>query len=193
MKEDKKRIGFVTENMNKFLEAKHIMQTYSIDLRWIPVSVKEVQSDSLEEIILHKVIMLVDVVDCPFIVEDTGLFIDALNGFPGPYASYVYNKLGLEYILKLLSDVHNRSATFVSVGALVLNRRIVKLFKSTLRGQISKEKMGQYGFGYDPIFIPEGTYKTLAQMSLEEKNKTSHRGKLFRKIASFYIRFINLK
>lgn len=192
MRGGKKCIRFVTENVNKFLEAKHIMQAYGVDLVWMPIPIKEVQSDSLEDIILHKVIMLLDVVDVPFIVEDTGLFIDALNGFPGPYASYVYSKLGLEHILRLLSNTHNRSATFISVGALVLSKHVVKLFKSTLSGRISEKRIGQHGFGYDPIFIPDGTDKTLAQMDLEEKNKVSHRGKLFRKIANFYLRLVSL-
>jgi XTP/dITP diphosphohydrolase len=129
-----------------------------------------------------------DIIDSPYIIEDTGLFIECLDGFPGPYSSYVLGTIGLEGILKLLSNVENRKAYFKSVGVVAINKSILKIFRGILKGYIAYEKRGRYGFGYDPIFMPEKMEKTLAELSIEEKNKISHRGRLFEKMANYIVR-----
>jgi len=178
-------IKFITSNKHKFIEARQIFNKYGINLEWIPIHTTELQSNYIEEITIHKVISLREIIDPIFIVEDSALHINALNGFPGPYAAYVYDTLGLQQILNLMEGVSNRKAKFIASGALVLDRNIFKIFKGVLKGEISLEIKGNLGFGYDPIFIPEGMEYTLAELSLSEKNNISHRGKLFRSICNF--------
>lgn len=188
MRREENVVRFVTNNEHKYREAYDILSGYNIKLEWVPLPLEEIQSEYLEDIVVSKVLNAIEVVDPPFIVEDTGLFIHALDGFPGSYASYVYKKLGLSSILKLLEENMDRKAYFVAVGALVIDRHIFKIFRGEISGEISKEMRGNQGFGYDPIFIPEGYNKTMAEMSREEKNRVSHRGRLFAKIGEYLIK-----
>lgn len=187
-KEERKVIKFVTGNEYKFREARDVMESYRVELSWIPLPIEEIQSNSLEEVVISKVLSAVRIVKPPFIVEDTGLFIEALNGFPGPFASYAFEKLGLDNILKLMYGIENRKAVFIAIGALVFEENIFKIFRGEISGEIFHEKLGDQGFGYDPIFKPYGQKNTLAQLSVNEKNKISHRGKLFREIGEYIIK-----
>jgi len=180
-----KEIRFVTTNVNKFNEAKDILSEYGIKLIHVPADITEIQSTNLVDIVIYKVMEAVKIVNPPLIVEDTGLFINALNGFPGPYASYVYNTLGLSKILSLLRDTSDRSASFIAVGALVFRENMFKIFRARVDGHISTDIRGNKGFGYDPIFIPTGSTRTFAEMGEKLKNKYSHRGKLFREVGRF--------
>ena len=115
--------------------------------------------------------------DC--FADDTGLEVDALNGEPGVYsARYAGDECDSEAnMLKLLDKLtgkSNRSAQFRTVIALIINGE-EKLFNGIVKGTITEEKMGNSGFGYDPIFIPEGFSESFAQMSSEMKNSISHR------------------
>lgn len=183
-------VRFVTGNEYKFNEAERMMKNYEIKLLWTPLPMEEVQSDFLEEILITKVLSVIKIVKPPFIVEDSGLYIDALNGFPGPFAAYAYKKLGLDNILRLMRGREDRNATFIALGALVFNKQLFKIFRGVLAGEIGYKKIGKHGFGYDPIFIPENREVTLAQLSTNEKNMISHRGRLFKKIAEYIIRNI---
>ena len=125
----------------------------------------------------------------PFILEDAGLFIDVLNGFPGVYSAYVFYRIGCSGILKLLEGVEDnkRKATFYSVYAYSELGKKPLFFIGKSLGTISKKALGIHGFGYDPIFIPNGENKTFAQMETEEKNRFSHRGKSLEKLKDFFI------
>ena len=127
--------------------------------------------------------------------DDTGLEVDALGGAPGVYsARYAGPEKGSEANMdKLLSELHaaeqaggeiSRAARFRTVVALILDGEL-HLFNGVLEGRIAKERSGNQGFGYDPVFIPDGYSKTLAEISLEEKNAISHRGKAMRALAQF--------
>ena len=127
--------------------------------------------------------------------DDTGLEVDALGGAPGVYsARYAGPEKGSEANMdKLLSELQaaeqaggeiSRAARFRTVVALILDGEL-HLFNGVLEGSIAKERSGSQGFGYDPIFIPDGYSKTLAEISLEEKNAISHRGKAMRALAEF--------
>ncbi len=124
----------------------------------------------------------------PVIVEDAGLFIKALNGFPGPYSSYVNKTIGVEGILKLMRGIKDRTAYFFSVVAFYdpdINE--LEFFYGKVEGEIAEEARGKSGFGFDPIFTPiEGDGRTFAEMGVEEKNKFSHRSKALRKFAKWY-------
>ncbi|HYY90876.1 MAG TPA: non-canonical purine NTP pyrophosphatase, partial [Candidatus Dormibacteraeota bacterium] len=117
----------------------------------------------------------------------SGLFIDALGGFPGPYSSYVYGTIGLRGILNLLNGQKQRGAFFqssIAFGSPTLDPR---LFTGRIMGSISKRASGNFGFGYDPIFIPKGSKKTFGQTGLLVKNANSHRAKAFRQFARWFL------
>ena len=178
-------IKIITSNKHKYEEASRILKEYGIKTKWINFSIPELQADNALDILVEKMSRAIEIFNPPFVIEDTALHIHALNGFPGPYASYVYKTIGLDSILKLMNGVKDRRAKFIAYGGLALSNTIFKVFKGELNGVIAYEKRGSHGFGYDPIFIPEGMNVTLAELTIEEKNKISHRGKLFRAIAEY--------
>jgi XTP/dITP diphosphohydrolase len=106
-------------------------------------------------------------------IEDAGMFIDCLKGFPGVYSAYVQKTVGNNGILRLMDGMDNRGAAFKSVVGYVEPGMEPVVFKGELKGDIGFEPRGTGGFGYDPIFYVNG--KSLAEMSLEEKNRISHR------------------
>ena len=127
--------------------------------------------------------------------DDTGLEVDALGGAPGVYsARYAGPDKGSEAnMTKLLEELEkvekeigntNRTARFRTVVALILDGQL-HLFNGVLEGKIARTRSGNEGFGYDPIFIPQGYEKTLAEITLDEKNAISHRGKAMRALADF--------
>ena len=117
----------------------------------------------------------------PIIIEDDGLFIDSIDGFPGPYSSYVFKTIGNKGILNLLKN--NRKAKFVSIIT-YCDKTILQSFDGKLNGKISKTQKGK-GWGYDPIFIPNNSKKTFAE--LNNKNELSHRYKALRKFSKWYL------
>ena len=126
--------------------------------------------------------------------DDTGLEVDALGGAPGVYsARYAGPDKGSEAnMTKLLAELEaaakrgetSRKARFRTVVALILEGEM-HLFNGVLEGEIALQRSGSEGFGYDPLFIPDGYTKTLAELSLDEKNAISHRGKAMRALAEF--------
>jgi len=122
------------------------------------------------------------------VVEDSGLFISALNGFPGPFSSYVHATIGGEGLLRLMRQQRGRGAYFQASLALASPRNSCVEFAGKVNGTISHKSAGTKGFGFDPIFIPNGSRKTFAQGGSEFKDKYSHRAIAFRKLALYYIR-----
>lgn len=123
--------------------------------------------------------------------DDSGLEIEALNGEPGVYSAR-YAGEGCTFtdnnkkVLKKLDGIENRSARFKTVIHLIFNERHY-LFVGEVSGKITKTNRGLEGFGYDPIFIPDGYTKTFAEMTLEEKNQISHRAKAVQKLSEFLL------
>ena len=179
-------IILVTSNEHKYMELNEIAKGYNISLRWVNIPKPEIQSDNLEEIVRFSAVILYNQLKSPLIVEDSGLFIEALNGFPGPYTNYVKRTIGLEGILKLMQGVKNRTAYFSTVMCYVSESEL-KIFEGRVYGKISDEIRGEGGFGFDPIFIPNGENRTFAEMSIEEKNKYSHRSSAFKKFIDYYL------
>lgn len=177
------KIFFATNNINKIQEAQGILSNFGIVIEKIDVKKVEIQSDVLEEIVLYA-LKKVNKRIIPIIIEDSGLFIEKLNGFPGPYSSYVYRKIGCDGILKLLEGEKEREAKFVSIVGFKKDK-LIKIFKGEIVGRIAYRKMGRHGFGFDPIFIPENIEKTFAEMNLEEKNLWSHRGRAFKALGEW--------
>ena len=146
-------------------------------------------SDTLEGNALEKAKFIYNLYKLNTIADDTGLEVEALNNAPGVYsARYAGNqKDSLSNILKLLNElkgVQNRKARFRTVIALIINDKI-SFFEGIVNGIIINQQRGKGGFGYDPIFQPEGFSKTFAEMSLEEKNLPSHRARAIRKLIEY--------
>jgi len=175
---------FTSSNENKFQEAERILSNLGIKLNFFKTILEEIQSDDLYEIARHKAINAYDLVQKPVIIEDDGLFIKPLNGFPGSYSSYVYDTIGNEGIMKLLEDSEIRDAKFVSIIAYCDGIDGVKLFGSDIPGKISSV-IEKGGWGYDPIFIPDGESKTYANVS--DKDKFSHRAAALTKFSSWFL------
>ena len=125
--------------------------------------------------------------------DDSGLFIDAISGEPGVYSAR-YGSLkknsekNISKVLNKLKNITNRKAKFVTVISLFLNDKNY-IFKGEIKGLISKRKIGLNGFGYDPIFIPDGFNQTFSQMNLNTKNMISHRAIAFKKLVKFLTDF----
>jgi XTP/dITP diphosphohydrolase len=119
-------------------------------------------------------------------VEDAGLFIEALNGFPGPFSSYVYKTIGTQGVLRLMRGIKNRNALFLSAVAFCKPKSDPQVFVGKVDGVITLKERGGYGFGFDPIFQPKGKKKTFAEMRRGEKNKFSHRAKALRNFAEWF-------
>lgn len=122
--------------------------------------------------------------------DDSGLVIEALDGTPGVYsARYAGTGKDEDNIAKALKELEgktNRKAYFISIFCLILDGKEY-FFEGRVNGTIATEIMGDNGFGYDPIFIPDGFSKSFAQMTAEEKNAISHRGKAVEKLNDFLI------
>jgi len=175
------KLYFITGNKNKFEEAKLIFSGFNIEM--INLSPPEIQSNNLEDIVRFSLNYLRFDEDSFYFLEDSGLFIDSLNGFPGPYTRYVYETIGIDGVLKLIEG-KDRDATFVSVVGIWYQNNI-KTFVGTIRGTIAEEPRGKNGFAYDVVFIPEGEKRTFAEMNREEKNRYSHRAKALRKVLKY--------
>jgi XTP/dITP diphosphohydrolase len=178
---------FVTSNINKFQEARRVLYEYKIATAKLRIEAVEIQDDMLENIAKYSVQDAIKNCGLPIFVEDAGLFVEALDGFPGPYSKYVYNTVGVKGILKLMKDVTDRGAYFMSVIAFGSPDEQPVCFVGKVKGKLSLEMRGAYGFGYDPIFVPlEGDGRTFAEMSMTEKNGFSHRAEALRKFAEWY-------
>jgi XTP/dITP diphosphohydrolase len=181
-------ICFATSNSHKFKEAEFILRGSGLRLTQLPSKGVEVQSDDVSEIARIAASSAFATYRRRLFVEDTGLSIAALNGFPGTYAAYVYRTIGLEGVLRLLGGAKDRTAEFVSAVAFCDGRAETKVFVGRLRGTIvaaDTGPSGAEGFGYDPIFIPEGSRVTLGEMSMAEKCEISHRSRAIRSFASW--------
>jgi XTP/dITP diphosphohydrolase len=183
------RFVVVTSNPGKAREFESIFSGYGLSFRIEPIKTPEIQAVDLRVIAEQSAIYAYDILREPVLVEDAGLFIDALNGFPGPFSSYVYRTIGIRGILKLMENVEDRRARFLSVIAFYTPMiGGVKIFTGEVEGYIAREPRGSGGFGFDPIFIPaEGDGRTFAEQSIEEKNKLSHRARAARKFAEWML------
>ncbi|MEM2896375.1 MAG: RdgB/HAM1 family non-canonical purine NTP pyrophosphatase [Candidatus Bathyarchaeia archaeon] len=178
------KISLITTNPNKAKEIVNILEEYSIGVEWIKMELIEIQSNDLVEIVKNSAYDALSKIDKPFLIEDAGLFIDALNGFPGPYSAYAFKTIGNDGILRLMEKVSDRSSVFKSAIAYRDSKKGVNVFVGETYGTIAFEKRG-IGWGFDPIFIPDEfpthTYAELGDL----KNRVSHRKKALEKLASW--------
>ena len=168
-------IKFVSSNRHKYEEIDEFLRTNAIESSWLNMKYEEIQEDSIEKISWESCNRLISKIGSNFFIEDSGIIIEALNGFPGPYSSYVQRTIGNEGILRLLEG-KERSATFVTVISYWDGQQILQ-FEGKTEGTIATSIFHGRDFGYDPIFIPEEKTKTASLLSIKEKNQVSQRGK----------------
>ncbi len=193
------KLIFATQNQHKIKEINQILgndfSTIGLDSLGFFDEIPETQS-TIEGNALQKAQYIWNKFHMPCFADDTGLEIDALNGAPGVYsARYAgVNKSFDDNCNKVLDELKGksiRSARFRTVIALIIDAKEF-VFEGIIEGKITEQNTGNDGFGYDPIFLPEGYNQTFAQMSSELKNKISHRGLATNKLVNFLKVYPNL-
>lgn len=185
-------VWFMTGNVGKVREAKHALEPLGFEVKQLVVEgleISEPQCDDLEVVARSKLQQAQAHLPHPddaLMVEDAGLFVEALNGFPGVYSAYVLNTLGCDGILKLMEKNDNRTAEFQAVTALLLGNE-VHVSRGVCQGVLAANASGNDGFGFDPVFVPndierDGTIHstnglTFADVDLNVKEQFSHRRK----------------
>lgn len=186
------KIVFATNNAHKLQEVQQLLgqefELVTLSQCGIVEDIPE-NEPTLEGNALSKVRYVYSRTGCNCFADDTGLEVDALGGEPGVrsarYATDGHDdQANKRLLLERLSGVESREAQFRTAVALILDGEEY-LFEGIVRGQITTEERGDGGFGYDPLFIPEGYDKTFAELSSDEKNAISHRGRAVRKLVDF--------
>lgn len=169
------KVFFATGNAHKVSEANVFGKGRGVRFAQVDCPYPEKRSDSVSEVAREGASLVYDKLKKPVIVEDSGLFIQALDDFPGAYSALVYGKIGNFGILRLLEGAGDRRACFKSALAFSDGKR-VRVFEGVVEGRISFDCRGEAGFGYDPIFMPAGFDKTFAE-DPKIKADVSHRKK----------------
>lgn len=185
-------IVFATNNPNKLAEVRALLPSEIKVLSLQDINCNEElpeNGDTLEDNAAQKAYYVYDNYGFNCFADDSGLEIDALDGRPGVYsARYAGSEClaedNMDKVLHELDGLDNRDACFRTVVSLVINGNEVQ-FEGMIEGQIIPEKWGSEGFGYDPIFLPDGYEKSFAQMSLSEKGEISHRGIAVKKLIKY--------
>ena len=186
LKEPNRTVYFATSNKGKFREAACITSEFGIKLKHLRGEKQEIQSNDLEEIASFAAEHAANSTGLAVVAEDSGFFVGALKGFPGPYSSYVFKTLGTEGILKLVGKKRDRKAFFLAAVAFCRPKARPKCFTGVVNGRLASESRGLNGFGFDPIFMPNrGNRRTFAEMATDEKNAISHRALAFRKFSDW--------
>ncbi len=189
----KARLVLATRNPGKIEEITHLLEDLPVQVftwkdfpDWPPV---EEVGDTFEENARHKAESLARWADLPALADDSGLEVEALGGAPGVVSAHYAGKHGDDAgnVARLLRELEGvpregRGARFVCVLVLAGPRGERLLVRETCEGRIAEEPRGEGGFGYDPVFVPNGEVRTMAELSLEEKNALSHRGKALRRL-----------
>ena len=194
------KVLVATTNKGKLKEFKQLLSKYGIQVLSLEDMPEKIEVEEDKETFLENAIKkareYAQFYKIPVIAEDAGLEVKALNGYPGVYSARFYNiefggkqpleenkdKTNIKKLLRLMEGVEDREARFVSVVVFYNPEDFGLWTEGYCYGKITDKPIGDKGFGYDPIFIPEGYSVTMAQLTPEEKNKISHRGKAVRKL-----------
>lgn len=186
------KLIFATHNKNKAKEVKSLMPSFiellSLDDINFHDEIDETAS-TLEGNALLKAKTIFEKTGINCFADDSGLLVDALNGEPGVYSARYAGEQkndqdNMKKLLHELNDKPNKNAHFKTVMALIIDGK-EHLFEGKIEGKIITEKLGSNGFGYDPIFVPDGYNETFAQLDSETKNKISHRARALQKMLEF--------
>ncbi|MFY0644736.1 MAG: RdgB/HAM1 family non-canonical purine NTP pyrophosphatase [Bacteroidia bacterium] len=184
-------LTIASQNQNKIAEIQSKLSSVSVvglSKELFPNELIE-NSPTLEGNAIQKLRQVFSVLRTNCFADDTGLEIEALNGEPGVYSAryagdHKNSEDNMQKVLKLMNGHSNRAAQFRTVIALNWGGK-EHIFEGICKGRIAKERKGAEGFGYDPIFIPENSELSFAQMSMEQKNEISHRGKAVDQLVHF--------
>jgi XTP/dITP diphosphohydrolase len=185
-------ILFATANKSKLKEVNSLLNSSFVLKSLTDIGFSEdipETENTLEGNALLKARFIAEKYNCNCFADDTGLEIVALDGEPGVYSARYAgedknSEKNMQKVLEKLTNVSNRKAHFRTVIALILDGK-KHFFEGIVKGEITQEKRGVDGFGYDPIFMPDGYNKTFAEMTLQEKNQVSHRAIALKKMTEF--------
>ncbi len=177
------KLLFITGNRHKFLEAESILKGCGVKIEHGSLSIPEERGEDCEAIAAAAARAAYRALKKPLFVEDSGLFIESLNGFPGAYSAWAFGKLGADGILKLMTGTVKRGAEFVTAIAYA-DEDGVRTFVGACKGTVAPMQRGSTGFAYDAIFVPEGQSKTFAE-DPELKARVSHRRMALEKFAKW--------
>jgi XTP/dITP diphosphohydrolase len=186
------KIIFASNNINKIREINSVLGNSFTLLSLQDINMTEDIPENemtLKDNALHKARHISEATGMNVFADDTGLEVEALNGSPGVHSARFAGEnkdsgANIEKLLSLLQNETNRKARFRTVIALIFDSREY-IFEGVVNGRIIHEKRGRQGFGYDPVFIPDGKSLTFAEMDLNEKNRISHRARAFEKLKIF--------
>ncbi len=176
------KIVFVTGNQHKIDEAQAILPHFEIVGKKLDLA--EIQGTP-DLIVKAKAREAAALLGKPVIVDDSGVFIEAFNGFPGAYAANYQNTVGNERTITMLQGFDNRKIRYECRAAYCEPGQEPVVFIGIVEGTVAKEVHGREGFGFDPIFIPNGHDKTFVELGKEIKNTMSHRTFAFQKLATW--------
>jgi len=185
------KIIAATHNQHKLEEYRELLDGQDLEIvslnDYPEYGEPEENGKTFEENANIKALSATNYCDVLAFADDSGLEVEALDNAPGIYSSrYAANdKARIERILKELEDKENRRARFVCVISIAFNNEVVGSFRGEVYGKIIDEPRGTNGFGYDPVFMPDGFDKTFAELTQKEKNKISHRANAIEKVIEF--------
>lgn len=168
-------LRFATSNRHKVEEARRLL---GVRLEPVELPIDEIQAATLEEIVQAKLDRARESIDGPVLVEDVSLGLNALGGFPGPYVRWLLESAGGAGLAAIARALNDRSAR-ARCALAFWDGHSVSLFVGETSGEILLEPRGNSGFGWDAWFLPRGMSRTYAEMSGEEKDRISHRGRAF--------------
>lgn len=174
---------FITGNKNKFEEVRAVLG----EVEQLDIDLPEIQDIDAKNIIRAKLLDALNHKDGQFIVEDTSLYLDCLKGLPGPLIKWFLKTIGNEGLANLAEKLGNNRAEAKTIIGYAKNRDEVKFFEGSVPGMIVAET-GVSGFGWDPIFQPNGHDKTFAEMTAKEKNEMSMRKVAVEKLKEYLIK-----
>jgi len=181
-----KALSFASSNAHKFSEVCQILTVYNISVEFACLELTEIQADDLEPIAAGKAREASRRLGATAFVEDAGLFIKHLQGFPGPYSAYVFRTLGIKGILRILQEEKDRRAQFQSVIGYCEPGAEPRCFSASVDGTIAPVPRGN-GWGYDPIFIPDDADGLTFGELDQAKNNLSHRRKSLQILAEYLV------
>jgi XTP/dITP diphosphohydrolase len=177
---------FATSNAGKLREARSILAPYGLEVESVDAKGTEIQADTTPEVEASSAEAAAARLGKPVLVEDAGLFVDSLHGFPGVYSAYAFKTIGIPGLLALLEGTSKRAAHFSSAVAYCEPSGEPRVFEGRAVGRIAQAPAGKNGFGFDPVFIAKGGRMTFAELTTEAKSRLSHRGEAMRKFAAWY-------
>lgn len=177
------KIIFGTTNEGKLSEARNILE---IEVEGLALEVDEIQSLDGKEVAIKKAKEYFAKAKRPLFIEDVSLEFNALNSLPGVFIDYFMKAFGNEGVVDLMRGKNNRSARAITTLVYIWGSEEYQVFEGVTTGTISKKPKGE-GFGWDPIFIPNGEKRTFGEMKVEEKNKYSMRAKALKKMKKWLL------